>query len=434
MVHGGGVCLRGLSQGSRAFEVRVSRFLANTKVTVEKLIDGWSAETTSVIAGRHILAIQDTSELNFRTSSDSDRGLGLIGKGVGRGVLLHPMIAVDAESGACLGLVGGHIWTRGVDQAKPAKRNQQRPLSDKETRFWLETAQAAKSTLSAAKTVTMIADREADFYHMWALVPDETTHVLGRVYHDRAVVGGGSIATAARSWAVQGTREIIVRERHDRPERAATLHLRYGQITISRPEALRETGMPDTATLTLIELSEPNPPENVEPVSWRLLTSHTVSNADDAWQIVDWYRCRWIIEQLFRTLKKQGLQIEDSQVNTAERLMKLVAIATRAAIITIQLVQARDGQSAIAASLVFERSEIDVIDRLNKTQYAGKTKLQQNPHQTGSIAWAGWIVARLGGWDGYPSSKLPGPITFKRGQDQLKRMAQGWALRDVCMP
>jgi hypothetical protein len=38
--------------------------------------------------------------------------------------------------------------------------------------------------------------------------------------------------------------------------------------------------------------------------------------------------------------------LEDSQLETAERLIKLTAIAARAACTIMQLVQARDGQSA----------------------------------------------------------------------------------------
>ena len=39
------------------------------------------------------------------------------------------------------------------------------------------------------------------------------------------------------------------------------------------------------------------------------------------------YRQRWHTEQLFRTAKLQGLQLEDSQLENAERLIKLTAIA-----------------------------------------------------------------------------------------------------------
>ena len=61
----------------------------------------------------------------------------------------------------------------------------------------------------------------------------------------------------------------------------------------------------------------------------------------------------------------------------------------------------------------------------------GKTALQKNPHPRRSLAWAAWIVAKLGGWDGYPKSKPPGPITFRHGLEHFRSIAYGWALRNV---
>ena len=49
----------------------------------------------------------------------------------------------------------------------------------------------------------------------------------------------------------------------------------------------------------------------------------------EAWRIVDWYQARWTIEQLFRVMKSQGLQLEDSQLGSDERLVKLAAVATK---------------------------------------------------------------------------------------------------------
>jgi hypothetical protein len=140
---------------------------------------------------------------------------------------------------------------------------------------------------------------------------------------------------------------------------------------------------------------------------------------------------RWVIEQFFRTLKKQGLQIEDSQLDTADRLLKLVAIAARAAIIILQLTQARDGNSTLAAALVFSSAEIATLEAVNAS-YCGPVRSNPHPHQ--SLPWASWIIARLGGWNGRPKARPPGPITFKHGLDTLQTMARGWALRDVYTP
>ena len=340
------------------------------------------------------------------------------------------MVAVDTESEACLGLVAGEVWTRSGRVDVPHRK---RPLDQKESRHWIETATAGKRVLGGAATVTMVADREADLYPLWALVPEPGIHVLGRIHHDRSLVGGGTLTTIARQWPLAGTRRMTLRERPGRPEREARLELRFGVVTIARPREASAPELPAQVTLSLIELTEPDPPQGSEPITWRLLTTHTVANADAAWQIVDWYRARWIIEQLFRLLKKQGLRLEDSQVETAERLLKLVAIAAHAAAVTLQLLQARDGRSGEPASVAFTADELGTLDALH-SQYSGRTPRQQNPHPRRSLAWAAWLTARLGGWDGYPSSRPPGPITLKIGIDKLRLLAKGWRLGHVCMP
>jgi hypothetical protein len=438
MVHLGTGCLRRLSQGSKAVEFRFGRLLRHPKVTVERLVAGWSEGTATAAAGRHVLAIQDTTELNFRTSPDHDRGLGVIGKGVGRGLLLHPMIALDAGTGECLGLVGGSLWSRPVPQPgprAPRKNNARRPLEEKESRHWVETARDAKAVLSSASMVTMIADREADLYALWASIPGSNVHVLGRIFHDRKLPAGGTLYDAPATWAALGRREIAIRDRPDRPARKAELEVRAGTVTIPRPQEPHPSALPDQITLTLIEVMEPAPPDDTQPLVWRLLTSHAAREADTVWQIVDWYRARWTIEQFFRILKQQGIRIEDSQLATADRLLKLAAIATRAAIVTLQLTQARDGQASLDSALVFSPAELDTLQAINNT-YAGRKPGRGNPYPVRSLSWAAWIVARLGGWDGSkaPTAKPPGPITFKHGLDVLKTMAQGWKLRDMYIP
>ena len=435
MVQWGTICLRQLAQGKETLEIRFGRFLRNQRVTVEQIIEAGSEETARAVSGRHVLAIQDTSELNFRTSKDHRRGLGVIGKGVGRGILLHPMIALDADTGECLGLVGGSLWTRAETNGDSAKEHsRKRPLSEKEARHWIETPQRAKSVLKDAAMVTAIADREADSFQLWASVPDDKVHVLGRIYHDRKLAKGGTLTTVASQWPVLGRRRLTIREREDRPEREAKLELRAGSVTILRPQDAREPGLPDEVKLTLIEVTEVDPPDGAEPVMWRLLTTHAAPDADAAWQIVDWYRMRWAIEQLFRILKRQGLQIEDSQLETADRLLKLVAIALRAAVIILQLTQARDGNSTLAAVLVFSPNEIATLEAVNASSYSGPRERRPNPYQPRSLPWAAWIIARLGGWNGRPNAKPPGPITFKHGLDALQIMAKGWALREKFTP
>jgi Transposase DDE domain len=425
------VCLRRLAHGQRPQQVAFGRFLANRKVSTERLISGWSDQTAGAVAGRHVLAIQDTSEIHFRTKPGRRRGLGEIGKGNSRGLLLHAMLAIDASSGSCLGLVGGKIWTR---RGRVKVAHQKRRCEDKESHRWITTAEQAKTALAAAAMVTVMGDRESDIFAAWARVPEPNFHLITRCMHDRRLHDGTSLYAAGESFVFTTTRLVALPEREGkRSARLAQLTLRFGKVELARPQNTRNRDLPKSVPLTLVEVVERNPPSGVEAVHWRILTTHAVDSAETAWQIVDWYKMRWTIEQFWRLLKLQGLRLEDSQLETAERLIKLAAVAAKAAVVTLQLQQARNGSHCESATVAFSTEEIAVLDRLNVT-LEGKTSLQKNPHPQATLPWAAWIIAKLGGWDGYPSSKPPGPITFKHGLEEFHVMVAGWNLKDVCIP
>ena len=175
MVAGKDVCLRRLARGNRAREVRFNRFLGNAKVTIARVIESWSEGTVAAAEGRHVLAIQDTSEVNFTTTVNRRRGLGEIGHGNGRGVLLHPMLAVDADSGNCLGLLSGQVWTR---KGRRTVSHDLRDLSDKESQRWIATALAAKPLLAKAAMVTALGDRESDIFALYADAAEQHFHVI----------------------------------------------------------------------------------------------------------------------------------------------------------------------------------------------------------------------------------------------------------------
>lgn len=419
-------CLRRAAGGERARIVRYGRFLANDKVTLEALLAGWGEQTRSAVAGRHVLAIQDTSEISFRTSPQRRRGLGEVGRGNAHGVLLHAMLAVDADSGSCLGLVSGTLWTR---QGRRSVDHRRRPLAEKESQRWLTTPERARPVLEPAAMVTVVDDREGDIYAKWATVAGHDFHLLTRVMQDRVLPDQRRLYEAAAGFETADAATIDLPARAGRPARRARVELRFGPVTLQRPDqAARD--LPERVGLRLVEVVERDPPDGVEPLHWRLLTTHEVADAAAAWQIVAWYRKRWIIEQLFRILKSQGLQLEDSRLESAERLLKLTAIAAKAAAITLQLVQARDGAGGEPASVAFSGEQIDLLAAL-ATQYDGRTRLQSNPHPPKSLAWAAWIIARLGGWDGYPRTK-PGPITMHHGLQYFLGISQAWhAIRHV---
>jgi hypothetical protein len=88
------VCLRNLGD-DRAEQAKLRRFLANESVTVKEMVSSRAMFVAAAAAGRHVLAIQDTSEINYQAQSGRKHGLGKVGNGTDAGLFVHPVIAVD---------------------------------------------------------------------------------------------------------------------------------------------------------------------------------------------------------------------------------------------------------------------------------------------------------------------------------------------------
>jgi hypothetical protein len=284
---------------------------------------------------------------------------------------------------------------------------------------------AATHLAPVAAQVVVVADREGDIYPMFARRPEPIEFVV-RSTHDRVLAHGGTLFAAAATWEALGRAQVkLVPRRPGDKGRTATVALRAGSVTIKRPRNTPDRQDAAALTLGLVEVREEAAPAGVgQPLLWRLVTSLPVKTFDEAQEVVRLYRLRWRVEEVFRVLKSDGLDIEDSQLETADRLLNLAAQALVAAARIVQLVDARDG-SVRPATDVIEAEEIPAATAICAT-LQGNTKRQQNPHAQGSLAWLAWIVARLGGWNCY--YKPPGPKTMARGLDRLLDRIEGFKL------
>src|SRR5262249_1538468 len=272
---------------------------------------------------------------------------------------------------------------------------------------------------------TMVADRESDMYPLFARRP-KNLDLIVRAAQDRNLAGGGKLFAALNTASCLGTIQVKVASRGpgDRG-RTATVALRAAKVRIARPDNGLVEDLPKSIELTLVDAREVDaPPEVKEPLHWRLLTSHEATTAIQAASIVQLYRLRWRIEELFRALKSDGLALKDSKTPPQERLFNLSTIAVGAAIRTIQLVDARDGSSRPATDVIDDNLAL-ALQRLSR-KLEGKTQRQMNPHPPTSLAFVAWIVARLGGWNCY--YKPPGPKTMRYGWNQLAATLAGYVL------
>jgi len=192
---------------------------------------------------------------------------------------------------------------------------------------------------------------------------------------------------------------------------------------------------PEWVELYAVEAKEVSPPAGEPPIHWRILTTYAVHTLADALQVIEWYSWRWGIEEVFRLLMKDGFDIEDSLMSDGAAVQKLAVLALQASVQVMQLLQARDGSSQTPAT-VFSPQEQTFLTQL-APGLQGSTPKQQNPFPSTSLAWAAWIIARLGGWAGYRSQRPPGPITFFRGLKQFRSQFTGWCIsyeNYVCTP
>ena len=214
-------CLHALAK-DRNEALSFGRFLDHSCVSRDEVLTTAGRFTGQRAAGRHVLAIQDTTEFNFPRHAASKRGFGRSGNDRDLGLFLHPTIAVDAVHGGMIGLVGAQVLNRTHAKADNPK---QRMIEERESYRWLLAADEASEMLAGAASVTMVADRESDIYEQFARRP-KGVQLLTRAARDRCLAEAGRLFATVAAWPERHRETIMVPEQPGRDARAACLALR----------------------------------------------------------------------------------------------------------------------------------------------------------------------------------------------------------------
>jgi hypothetical protein len=424
-------CIRRLG-GTRSQEMRFTRFLRNRSVSVEEMSRHARALTAARVAGREVVAIQDTSELVLGGVRARANGYGPVGKG-GRlgGLLLHPVLVADAGSGALLGLASLQVRNR-VGGGKVGSRRQRRTAA-KESQRWLDGLRRAGEVLAAAARVTMLCDREGDIYELFAAPRPANLELIVRACQNRRLADeAGEAAERLLFAAIDAAPErdrftVAIPAAPGRAARVATLALRFAAVVLRKPRHGADPALPDSVGLSLIDVRELSiPPDGSEPLHWRLLATEPLATPAQARRVIELYCQRWIIEEFFHTLKTAGFDIEAADIGAPQAMINFTAAAAIAAVSIKQLVQARDGTTDQRIADAFEPDDQPLLEAISD-KLAGKTARQQNPHAKGTLAFAAWVIARLGGWTGYYGK--PGPKVMRRGLHEFHTIKFGATLR-----
>lgn len=284
-------------------------------------------QTRAAATAEVVLMIQDTTTLDF-SHQPTMKGLGPVGNERGRGLLLHTTLAV---------LPDGVPQVLGVAYQKSVLRTARPPGAkyspSAESLLWSESAQAVGAPPPGTRWLH-VADRLADDFRFWDACRCHSSDFLVRLRHNRqqvAVEGPGELPQKVldhlRAQPAQATRRVRLPAHEQQPAREVTLQLSWSSVTIAAPtQAPAEVRHQAPLTIQVVRVWEEPAPETApdqEPLEWCLATTLPVTTVAQAWQMVDYYLCRWLIEDYHQCLKT-GCAIEKRELDDGADIDRLL--------------------------------------------------------------------------------------------------------------
>jgi hypothetical protein len=360
-----------------------------------------------------VLLVQDTTAIDL-SHRRKISGVGQIGNERGRGFFVQTVLAVRPQTREVLGCMAQEPFVR-IPAPEGEQRYQRRKRDKRETDVWMRQVHAI-GTPDPGSMWVHVGDRGADMFPFFQACRSTQTHFLVRAAQNRRVQESEEeitySLTQARSWPSQASRPFEVPARHGHPRRSTHLQLSFGQMTLlpprHEPRASKESMM-----VWIIRVWEEQAPDGEEPLQWLLVTSVPTTTLEQAWERVDWYQSRWLVEDYHQCLKS-GCRIEERQLQTVDGLMRLLGLLSPLA---VRLLQVR----ALAREDP-ERPAHEVIEPLMLAVLAERCGGSPLSMTLGTF----WTeVARLGGYLARSHDGPPGWRTIWKGWLSLQTLLEG---------
>lgn len=404
------------------------RFLANPEVTLASLLQGHRLQTHARMRQyRQVRVVHDTTDFSF----EGDReGLGTI-RANKKGFFAHFALAVgDGALREPLGVVGVRPYVRTETEARRRQSKSQRmaeilatPRAQKESSRWEKLAIDVASDAPPDVRVVHVMDQEADDFAGIAELQRRGLHFVVRGSAERRVESGATVLEALACAAAHEFRDVALNRRSvkassrrhpPRRERSASCHVRWGAVTLRRG-AQTQSDVP-SLRLNVVHVFEPSPPEGEEPIAWTLFTSEPIDTLEQATEVVDHYRARWVIEEYFKALKT-GCAFEKRQLTTLAGLLRALGLFIPTAWKLLALRHLGRAPDARPASSLFDLEQLLLLRTLlTKRKYT----LAVEP----SVRDAMLGIAALGGH--IKNNGDPGWIVLGRGFMKFINAEEGW--------
>lgn len=421
-------------------KIAAYRMINNENLSIKAIAEAYMHSCMEEISSSnctHVLCLQDTCEINFEAHSmrmhKNGKKPGCVSNEEA-GCFFHPALAIDAKTFIPYGFTSIRMWNREEGARNSRERDYKNlPPEQKESFRWSEAIDNTRELLSGDVAVTMLSDRESDVYEVLKRGGDNVRIIVRSNQNRKIKDSDDKLHDMMHSLHSLGCYKLKIPASHGRKSRIAHMEVRFTSVELAPPPNVKSDANVRLNCVMVTECSE-TVPHGEKPVEWILLTNHEVNTVEQALQCVNWYKCRWFIEELFRLLKRKGFAIEDIQLENTTCLEKNILFAAYAAMLCIILKQAFDHPDyyeKVPASRYFNDDEINTA-RLMQRELNGNTAKQQNPFCDGSLSWMAWIIARQGCWSGYLSQSRPGYTTFKSGLDSFQNYYQMYLImKDV---
>ena len=356
------------------------------------------------------------------TDLNDDKDLGSIGtrKQGARGVKVISALAIS-EKGVPLGLASQVWWKRPTPSGKRKHRDLRR-TEEKEVQRWLDTMERSREVMSEHAPQTKLwfqLDREGDAWpilqsadlngHWFTIRGNHNRRVLlkkGRQSYLRDVLAKQPVVTHY---------ELQVSGAPKRTARVARMSVRACSMTLDFRDKRTKKHFPKQVHVVLAR-EQGTTPTGEKPIEWLLLTNRPIATVEGIKQIVFGYAQRWRIEDFHRTWKSGTCRVEESQLRSAEALIKwatiLAAVAVRAE--RIKLLSRKEPDRP--ASDEFSPVEIRAITLL---RFGKSAKKHLGDSQMPTLAQVTLWLAQIGGYTGKSSGGPPGSVTLTRGLKEV---------------
>jgi hypothetical protein len=369
-----------------------------------------------------VLIIHDTTELDYSGLHSID-DLGQIGNGNGRGLLAHNSLAVTPQR-QVLGLAGQLLHRRRRVPKRETKA-QSKKSKNRESRLWKNACERLALAPEGHCWVD-VCDRGADVTEFLAFEQRAGRHYLVRSKHNRRVEvvqsNGEVLRTKLHDFVRIQTpcstrrRTVSIPAHAGQAARKAELAVAWCSLTILPPRQARGDHDKTPLHVWVVRVWEPNPPAGSKPVEWMLLTNVPVINECDAWERVDWYSCRWIVEEYHKAIKT-GCGVEKLQFTRRSSLEPAVAVLC---VVALQLLELRDVSRCEATHSQPATDFVPLVWVLVLSSWRHK-----RPQPNWTVREFLFALARLGGHQNRRHDHPPGWLVLWRGWTNLQAMVAG---------